>query len=214
MTIPVLEYHDVGFGVGEWQVTWQAFVAQLDWLQAHGYTTVTLAQAYDYLYAGGALPSRPVLLTFDDGRASQWDAVHELNARGLVGVFFVQGGGTALSDEQLRQLVAWGHELAAHSMSHPLLTQLADDELEYEVAGAKAALEAALGVEIAFFAYPHGDYDARVVAAVAAAGYRGALAAWGGASWTPEKRWEQPRIIISGYATLADFAALVTNATP
>ncbi len=152
--------------------------------------------------------------TFDDGRASQWEAAHELNARGLVGVFFVQGGGTALSDEQLRQLVAWGHELAAHSMSHPLLTQLSDDELEYEVAGAKAALEATLGVPIAFFAYPFGDYDARVVAAVAAAGYRGALAAWGGAAWTPEQRWEQPRIIVSGYATLADFAALVTSATP
>jgi hypothetical protein len=48
LTIPVLEYHDVGFGLGTYQVTLAAFTQQLDWLRANGYTTVTLRQVYEY----------------------------------------------------------------------------------------------------------------------------------------------------------------------
>ena len=97
LAIPVLEYHDVGYGVGTYQVTLPAFRQQLDWLQARGYTTVTLGQVYAYMFAGGRLPARPVVLTFDDARTSQWNAVRELNARGMRGVFFVMGAGGGLS---------------------------------------------------------------------------------------------------------------------
>jgi peptidoglycan/xylan/chitin deacetylase (PgdA/CDA1 family) len=214
LTIPVLEYHDVGFGIGTYQVTLPAFVQQLDWLRANGYTTVTLHQVYEYMFEGGDLPPRPVVITFDDGRASQWNAVRELNARGMIGVFFVLGGGNGLTDAQLRQMIAWGHEIEAHSMTHAQLSVQSDRALAYEVAGAKQALEAKLGVPIRYFAYPYGDYNARVIDAVIAAGYEGALAAWGGGGWSPALRWQEPRIIISGYASLDEFAYLVWGATP
>jgi hypothetical protein len=45
-----------------------AFEAQLDWLQAHGYTTILprdLAAHWDH---GARLPRRPVILAFDEGR--------------------------------------------------------------------------------------------------------------------------------------------------
>lgn len=211
LRIPVLEYHDVGYGRGTYQVTMPAFLAQLDWLLAAGFTTVTLDDVYDYLYQGGDLPPKPVIITFDDGRASQWDAALALNARGMTGVFFVMGGGTALSGAQLRQLVAWGHEVEAHSMTHPALTGLTDEQLAYEVAGSKQALETALGRPVHFFAYPYGNYDSRVIDAVAAAGYRGGIAAWGGTGWSPDLRWQEPRVMVSGYDTLEEFIALVTH---
>ncbi len=213
LTIPVLEYHDVGFGVGTYQVTLPAFNAQLDWLQANGYTTVTLQAVYEYLFEGGNLPAKPVVLTFDDGRASQWNAVQALNARGMTGVFFILGGGNALSDGQIRQIVAQGHEIESHTMSHPQLSRLSDAQLAYELARSKQNLEAKYGVPIRYLAYPYGDYDARVIAATSAAGYSGAIAAWGGGSWTPQKQWQEPRILISGFATLGEFAGLVRGAT-
>ena len=209
LTIPVLEYHDVGFGVGTYQVTQPAFNAQLDWLQANGYTTVTLRAVYEYMFEGGELPAKPVVLTFDDGRASQWNAVGALNARGMTGVFFLLGGGNALSDAQIRQLIAQGHEIEAHTMSHPQLSRLSDAQLAYEVVRSKETLEAKYGVPIRYLAYPYGDYDARVIEAVRAAGYDGALAAWGGGSWTPQERYQEPRILVSGFATLGEFAGLV-----
>ncbi len=101
-------------------MTLAAFTQQLDWLRANGYTTVTLPQVYEYMFEGELSP-RPVVLTFDDGRASQWNAVRELNARGMTGVFFVLGGGNGLTYAQLRQMIAWGHEIEADSMSHAQL---------------------------------------------------------------------------------------------
>ncbi len=213
LTIPVLEYHDVGFGVGTYQVTLPAFNAQLDWLQANGYTTVTLGAVYEYMFEGGDLPAKPIVLTFDDGRASQWNAVQALNARGMTGVFFILGGGNALSDGQIRQLIAQGHEIESHTMSHPQLSLLSDAQLTYELVRSKQNLEAKYGVPIRYLAYPYGDYNARVINATIAAGYSGALAAWGGGSWTPQKRWQEPRIIITGFATLGEFAGLVRGAT-
>jgi len=213
LTIPVLEYHDVDFGVGTYQVTLPAFNAQLDWLRANGYTTVTLQAVYEYLFEGGDLPAKPVVLTFDDGRASQWNAVQALNARGMTGVFFILGGGNALSDGQIRQIVAQGHEIESHTMSHPQLSRLSDAQLVYELVRSKQSLEAKYGVPIRYLAYPYGDYDARVINATSAAGYSGALAAWGGGSWTPQKRWQEPRIIVTGFATLGEFAGLVRGAT-
>ena len=47
-----------------------AFVAQLDWLLANGYTTILpgdLAAHWDY---GTPLPPKPVIITFDDGSRS------------------------------------------------------------------------------------------------------------------------------------------------
>jgi peptidoglycan/xylan/chitin deacetylase (PgdA/CDA1 family) len=213
LTIPVLEYHDVGFGVGTYQVTLPAFRAQLDWLQANGYTAVTLTDLYAYMFEGGDLPPKPVVITFDDGRASQWNAVQELNARGMKGVFFILGGGNALSDGQVRQIIAQGHEIESHTMSHPQLSRLSDAQLVYELVRSKQLLEAKYGVPIRYLAYPYGDYDNRVINATIAAGYDGALAAWGGGSWTPQKRWQEPRIIITGFATIGEFAGLVRGAT-
>jgi peptidoglycan/xylan/chitin deacetylase (PgdA/CDA1 family) len=213
LTIPVLMYHNVGHGWGRYAVTMAAFREQMSWLRNNGYTTVTLPRVYRYIDGDGTLPRKPVVVTFDDGWASQWNAALELRARGMVGVFFVMGGGIGLSDAQLRRMVAWGHEIEAHSMTHPDLTQLSDARLRTEVAGPKSVLESRLGVPIRYFAYPYGSYDARVLEAVADAGYRGGLAAWGGGYWTPDKRWAQPRIEIGGYATLHEFASLVRSAT-
>jgi len=213
LTIPVLEYHDVGFGVGTYQVTLSAFRAQLDWLQANGYTAVTLNDLYASMFEGGDLPPKAVVITLDDGRVSQWNAVQELNARGMKGVFFILGGGNALSEGQIRQIVAQGHEIESHTMSHPQLSRLSDAQLAYELVRSKQILEAKYGVPIRYVAYPYGDYDNRVINAASAAGYDGALAAWGGGSWTPQKRWQEPRIIITGFATIGEFAGLVRGAT-
>jgi peptidoglycan/xylan/chitin deacetylase (PgdA/CDA1 family) len=214
LTIPVLEYHDVGFGVGTYQLTMVAFTQQLDWLQANGYHTITLGELYDYIFAGGGLPSKPVVLTFDDGRASQWNAVQQLNARGMKGVFFVLGGTNALSDAQIRQIVAWGHEIESHTMSHPQLSKLSDQQLASELVRSKQSLEAKFGVPIRYVAYPYGDYDQRVINAVIAAGYEGAIAAWGGGSWTPDKRWQEPRILVDGTGSFSAFVRSVQGATP
>ncbi|MCM8749127.1 polysaccharide deacetylase family protein [Thermomicrobiaceae bacterium CFH 74404] len=203
--MPILMYHQVGEPAGRYRIPLWKFEQQLDWLLAHGYTTITMSQMFDALLRGGPLPERPVAITFDDGSPGQWQAAMALNARGMVATFFVVPGRSGLSDEQIRALAEQGHEIGSHSLHHPNLRLVPDGQLWAEVSLSKARLEEITGRPIRYFAYPGGEYDARVIAAVQAAGYDGALAAWGGTRCSPERRWAEPRVEVSGLISLEQF---------
>lgn len=68
-----------------------------------------------------------------------------------------------------------GVEIGAHTLSHPHLTRLSDEELRRELAESKSRLEAELGRECRFLAYPYGEEDARVNERARTAGYEGAF---------------------------------------
>ncbi len=81
-----------------------------------------------------------------------------------------------MSIEQLRRaaespLITIG----SHTISHPSLIHCDDKTLEQEVCGSKSFLEEQIGKEVDLFAYPTGQYDQRVLQAVADAGYRAAF---------------------------------------
>lgn len=73
--------------------------------------------------------------------------------------------------DELEELAGSGWEIGSHSVTHPYLTQVADDVLAEELAGSRATLVERLG-RCDSIAYPYGDVDARVVAAARQAGYR------------------------------------------
>jgi peptidoglycan/xylan/chitin deacetylase (PgdA/CDA1 family) len=207
--IPVLMYHQFGEPAGRYRIPMWRFEQQLDWLVANGYETVSLKEVFDFLDGKGNLPPKPVVITIDDGHPSQWMAAEALDRRGMIGVFFITTRMGRLSDDQIRSLSQRGHDIQAHSATHADLRWVSDAQLRFETEQSKRDLEAILGKPVLYFAYPYGSYDGRVVRAAQAAGYQGALAAWGGKHWTPEKRWEQPRIEIGGTISLAQFIAYV-----
>lgn len=81
-----------------------------------------------------------------------------------------------LSWPELRRLQESGWEIGAHSMTHPLLTQLDDETLMHELTGSKRRCEEMLGVPCRTMAYPTGNFDERVERATEAAGYEAAAA--------------------------------------
>ena len=81
-----------------------------------------------------------------------------------------------LSPGDLRRAVASGLvTVGAHTVDHPRLTTLDDARLAHELGASKRRLEEIVERPVELFAYPYGDYDRRVAAAVAAAGYRAAF---------------------------------------
>lgn len=54
------------------------------------------------------------------------------------------------------------HEVAAHSVSHPMLTELPDNEVIAELRNDATALEKLTGKKVHGLAYPSGNIDARV----------------------------------------------------
>jgi peptidoglycan/xylan/chitin deacetylase (PgdA/CDA1 family) len=73
--------------------------------------------------------------------------------------------------EQLREMSNAGVEIGGHTATHPLLTYESDDTVQRELSDSRQALEERLGVKAQSFAYPNGDFDARIRQAVIDAGY-------------------------------------------
>jgi peptidoglycan/xylan/chitin deacetylase (PgdA/CDA1 family) len=92
----------------------------------------------------------------------------------------------------LRDLRDAGWEVGSHTVTHPHLTQLGDDELERELVESRAAVEAALGEPCDSIAYPYGDVDPRVIDAAGRAGY--ATGAALPAHWGEVGALEWPRV--------------------
>lgn len=82
----------------------------------------------------------------------------------------------ALNWAQARELDAEGIEIGSHTVTHPILPNVTDDEaLIHELAASKARLEEMLGRQVPLFCYPNGRSDPRVQRATASAGYRCAV---------------------------------------
>ncbi|MGW1287842.1 polysaccharide deacetylase family protein [Streptomyces sp. NPDC002586] len=162
---------------------------QLAWLRGRGLRGVSVR---DLLAARAQGQERGLVgLTFDDGYADFVTCALPVLRRWHCGatVFVVAGrlGGEndwelsgprkrLLGADDIRQLVALGIEVASHGLTHSDLTRLPDDVLHAEVHGSRALLAELAGQDIRGFCYPYGRLDARVGAAVHAAGYRYACA--------------------------------------
>jgi peptidoglycan/xylan/chitin deacetylase (PgdA/CDA1 family) len=178
--VPILEYHVLGAAppsepYPDLYVSRPDFHRQMDWLDRHGYEAVTLEQVEEAWYRGGALPPKPVVISFDDGYRPQFTyALPELRRHGWAGVLNLKAEGSDLYPSNVRAMIAAGWELAAHTIHHLDLTELDAAQLKEEVAGSRAILRREYGVPVRNFCYPAGRFDATVIAAVKAAGYVGA----------------------------------------
>jgi peptidoglycan/xylan/chitin deacetylase (PgdA/CDA1 family) len=72
---------------------------------------------------------------------------------------------------QIREWLSLGHEIGAHTLTHPRLSRIPLGLARKEVHSSKKKLEDLFGVRIKHFAYPYGDYNEEVVRLVREAGF-------------------------------------------
>jgi peptidoglycan/xylan/chitin deacetylase (PgdA/CDA1 family) len=178
--VAVLGYHRVD-DHGPMAVSRQTFLLHMRVLDAERQRrpVLDLVDAIDRLAAGTA-PRRAVVVTFDDAWAdNHTNALGHLVEHRVPATLFVpsQRVGTPgrLTRAQLLEMAAAGVSVGAHSRTHADLTGCSDADLKREVRGSREDLEDLLGAPCTRFAYPYGRLDARVRAAVAAAGFRTAV---------------------------------------
>jgi peptidoglycan/xylan/chitin deacetylase (PgdA/CDA1 family) len=187
------------------------FAGQMRWLARHGYHPVTLRAVWNHWRHGAPLPSKPIVVSFDDGyrsvahaalppmRERHWPGVLNLTVKNLR----VAGG---LSERQVRRLIAAGWEIDAHTVTHPDLTGIGHRQLAREVAGSRREIRRLFGVPVDFFCYPAGRYDGRVIAAVRRAGFLGATTTLEGLA-DPSRPYELRRVRVSRSDGVAGLAA-------
>ena len=217
--VPILMYHyirpapdpnadRIGWGLSTPPAD---FRQQMDYLDQNGYHPVTLVELREYLAGVRTLPDKPVVLTFDDGYEDFYtQAFPVLRQHGFRAVAYVVSGfigrASNLSAAQVRELDAYGMEIGAHTVDHVDLTQSAAGGLAYELRGSKETLEVLLGHPVLDFCYPSGKFDARVVAAVQAAGFQSATTTQSGSVHSLGDRYAWSRVRVSGSESMQVFA--------
>ena len=97
-----------------------------------------------------------------------------------------------LDPDGVRALAARGVTIGAHTLTHPILSETADDVAAEEISASKRVLEEMAGSPVTLFAYPNGrpgrDYAGRHVAMVQQAGFRAAVST----RWAPATRDSDP----------------------
>jgi len=83
-----------------------------------------------------------------------------------------------LTWEQVRTMASAGVEFGSHTVSHPILSTLDTDSVDFEVRESKRCIESQLNRECETFAFPNGspaDYGQREKRALESAGYHAAF---------------------------------------
>jgi peptidoglycan/xylan/chitin deacetylase (PgdA/CDA1 family) len=206
----------------KYAVTPQAFAAQMNWLALAGYIPINLDVLLSHRSGRSTLPSRPIIITFDDGFQDCIDyAVPILQAHGFTAVFYLVAGLIGQTSQWLfqerglelplmdwtavRRLQAAGFQCGAHSMSHPRLTHLPPVACRNELLESRRLLEDHLGHEVRHLAYPHGSFNEGVRAIVAEAGYHSACSVRIGLSAPDDDPLALPRVPVCGQDSLLDF---------
>lgn len=77
--------------------------------------------------------------------------------------------------EQAREMDTNNLSIESHTVTHPILTNINQTELDFELQTSKKRLETALDREVGNFCYPNGSLNAQVCKAVENAGYKCAV---------------------------------------
>ncbi len=132
--------------------------------------------------------SRRIAITFDDGFENVLrhglEPLREARFQAIQ--FLVPGriGGTNAWEEaegeaserlmdvsQIREWLAAGHAIGAHTCTHPHLTRIPLAEAREEIRSSRSRLEDLFGVPVRDFCYPYGDYNPAVRDLVQEAGF-------------------------------------------
>jgi peptidoglycan/xylan/chitin deacetylase (PgdA/CDA1 family) len=183
--VPILVYHHFSQSNSEGSsalrrltVTAEVFAQQMQYLQDNGYHVINFSDLANYFEEGKELPPLSVIISFDDGWATQFEyALPSLQKYHFSATFFVVtnyiGRPGFISWPQLQTLLSEGMTIGSHSRSHPRLNKIKDSaKLWDQIYNSKTILETGLEVPVEEFAYPYGIYNAKTASAVKLAGYR------------------------------------------
>jgi len=186
---PILTYHKLGprpsrvrlkgLYVGE-----ALFRRQMHELKEAGYLSFLPSEWSEQLTDS----SRSIAITFDDGFENALKhSLEPLREAGFRAIQFLVPGligkenaweiaeGEAreqlMDASQIRDWIAAGHAIGAHTCTHPHLTRIPLAEAREEIRASRLRLEDQFGVPIRDFCYPYGDWNPDVRSLVEEAGF-------------------------------------------
>lgn len=220
--VPVLCYHQIrdwrakdSKTAKDYIVPVDVFKAQIKMLADSGYHTILADQLYDYLNNGTPLPSKPIVLTFDDTDLDQYTiAEPTMKKYGFKGIFFVMtvsiGRPNYMTRAQIKDLSDKGNDIESHTWDHHNVKKYQGKDWEIQIDKPTKTLEDITGKNIQHFAYPFGLWNPEAIPELKKRGFKSAFI-------LSTKRDEHDplftirRIIASGYWTPKTLSNSIKN---
>jgi peptidoglycan/xylan/chitin deacetylase (PgdA/CDA1 family) len=201
--VPVLCYHNISRNglKGTYTITESAFIQQMKFLGDNGYHSVLPCDLDLYFSSNRKLPSKPVMLTFDDSHAEHYSiAAPVLEKYGFKGVFFIMtvvlNKPGYLNSGEIKSLAGGGHVIGLHTWDHHLVTSFTEKDWDVQITKPKMQLEKIIHQPVEYFAYPCGVWNETVIAELKRRGIKGAYQLYGKRSI--DERYAVRRIIVPG----------------
>lgn len=197
--VPVLMYHDVSYLGYGYSKTPEIFQQQMRELKDAGFHTIFFSQLVDYVENGTPLPSKPIVITLDDGYRTNYEYVYpilqELNMKAEISLIggAMQYASWGLKWEQVQEMAESGlvcfqaHTQQMHSDESAnggrlgLLKMENESWQDYvETLGADTTkildtIEARIGTRPITFTYPRGKWNTMAEAVSASLGCKVSL---------------------------------------
>ena len=188
------------------------FQSQMDWLYVNGYHPVTFNQVRAYFSGAQPLPSKPVVITLDDGYNDLYTAAFPiLRAHGFTAVAYIVSSfvdwPAYATHSQIVEMDRAGIEIASHTVHHANLAGMSYGGAMNELVQSKQWLEQLVGHPVVDFAYPSGKYSWQTVQAVQQAGYDTAVTENVSITHSYADRYLWTRVRVGGGESLEDFVS-------
>ena len=191
-----------------WSISRAHFSQLLDYLVAEGYKTLTCQQLVDFLQGKSELPTRSVVLTFDDAALSHAEvAVPELKKRNLHGVFFAHGTRSKekeelVGDEAKKLLV--GGEIQSHGFAHKSMAKAGNESskayekrMSEQLEKSREEVKRLTGKESIALAYPGGEWSSSDLSVLKLKGFKIAFTVEFGYITRESQPYGLPRLVVT-----------------
>lgn len=174
--VPILCYHQIrdwrekdSKSARDYIIPVATFKAHMKMLADSGYHTILPDQLYAYLNTGAPLPSKPIMLTFDDTDLDQFTVARpEMKKYGFKAVYFImtvsigrRGKVHYMDSQQIKQLADEGNEIGSHTYDHKNFKKYEAADWVTQIEKPTKRLEEITGKKIKYFAYPFGLWNAQ-----------------------------------------------------
>lgn len=220
LTTPILLYHYVEYVTDlrdtirqGLDVLPRTFENHLKLIKENNYTTYFLRDLPNILNGKIPYEKKSIILTFDDGYGDFYtDAFpllkkYQMKATVYIIYDFI-GKKNYMDAAQIQEIINSGLiEIGSHTLTHPNLTAISEQEAEHQIKESKILLENRFNVKVETFCYPYGVYSSQVAQVVKKVGYTAAVATYKGIDESFDNLFYLPRLRGGGFG----YGSLITS---
>ena len=148
-----------------------------------------MLKKYDGYYLGNT-NEKVMYLTFDEGYENGYTAkiLDVLKRTNTPAAFFVTGPYIDKETELVKRMVAEGHVVGNHTVNHPGMADISDEEIEKELSQLNEKFKKITNKDMQFMRPPRGEFSERVLRTIKKNGYKTIFWSVAYADWDVNKQ--------------------------